>query len=83
MCKVFAYKIGDRKSRSLLELAGVINVNPPNNASLGVYTYGGLLGPLVGKPVTALDNVVKSKNAYVTVRTLVHQSGASRTNTSN
>ena len=40
-----------------------------------VYTYGGLLGPLVDKPVTALDGVIKSKNAYVTVRTLNHQAG--------
>lgn len=40
-----------------------------------VYTYGGLLGPLVDKPVTALDDVIKSKNAYITVRTLDHQTG--------
>jgi len=40
-----------------------------------VYTYGGLLGPLIDKPVTALNDVIKSKNAYVTVRTLDHQAG--------
>jgi hypothetical protein len=39
------------------------------------YTYGGLLGPLVDKPVTALDDVIKSKNAYIAVRTLDHQTG--------
>jgi hypothetical protein len=40
-----------------------------------VYTYGGLLGPLIDKPVTALDNLIKSKNTYVTIRTLDHQAG--------
>jgi hypothetical protein len=40
-----------------------------------VYTYGGLLGPLIDKPVTALNDVIKSKNAYVTIRTLDHQTG--------
>ena len=40
-----------------------------------VYTYGGLLGPLIDKPVTTLNDVIKSKNAYVTVRTLDHQTG--------
>jgi CHRD domain len=40
-----------------------------------VYTYGGLLGPLIDKPVTALDNLIKSKNGYVIVRTLGHETG--------
>jgi hypothetical protein len=40
-----------------------------------VYTYGGLLGPLIDKPVTALDNLIKSKNAYVVIRTLGHETG--------
>lgn len=35
----------------------------------------GLVGPLVGKNVTDLDNIVKSKNGYVTVRTVDHQRG--------
>jgi CHRD domain len=40
-----------------------------------VYTYGGLLGPLIDKPVTALNDVTKNNSAYVTVRTLDHQTG--------
>ena len=55
--------------------SGDIKVGLRSNASLGVYTYGGLNGPLIDKPVTALDNVIKSKNAYVIVRTLGHQKG--------
>ncbi len=35
----------------------------------------GLIGPLIGKPVTDLDNILKSKNAYATVRTVDHQRG--------
>ena len=35
----------------------------------------GLTGPLVGKNVTELDNILKSKTAYVTIRTLDHQRG--------
>ena len=41
----------------------------------GVVSPLGLVGPLVGKNVTDLDNILKSKNAYVTVRTLDHQRG--------
>ena len=44
---------------------------PPGQG--GVVSPLGLVGPLVGKNVTDLDN--KSKNAYVTVRTLDHQRG--------
>lgn len=40
-----------------------------------VFTYGGLLGPLIDKPVTALNDVIKNNSAYVTVRTLDHQKG--------
>ena len=40
-----------------------------------VFTYGGLLGPLIDKPVTALNDVIKNNSAYVTVRTLDHQTG--------
>jgi hypothetical protein len=40
-----------------------------------VFTYGGLLGPLIDKPVTALNDVIKKNSAYVTVRTLDHQTG--------
>lgn len=35
----------------------------------------GLVGPLVGKPTTDLDNILKSKNGYATVRTVDHQRG--------
>ena len=34
-----------------------------------------LHGPLIGKPVTALDNIIQNKTAYVTVRTLGYESG--------
>ncbi|MGC2570718.1 MAG: hypothetical protein WA364_04330, partial [Candidatus Nitrosopolaris sp.] len=44
---------------------------PPGQG--GVVSPLGLVGPLVGKNVTDLDN--KSKNASVTVRTLDHQHG--------
>ena len=40
-----------------------------------VFTYGGLLGPLIDKPVTALNDIIKNNSAYVTVRTLDHQTG--------
>ncbi len=46
---------------------------PPESG--GVLSPIGLVGPLVGKNVTDLDNLVKSKNAYVTVRTVDHQRG--------
>ena len=35
----------------------------------------GLVGPLIGKNVTDLDNILKTKSGYVTVRTLDHQRG--------
>lgn len=35
----------------------------------------GLVGPLIGKNVTDLDNIIKSKDGYVTVRTVDHQRG--------
>ncbi|MGB6529627.1 MAG: hypothetical protein WBF33_16085 [Candidatus Nitrosopolaris sp.] len=35
----------------------------------------GLVGPLIGKNVTDLDNFLNTKNGYVTVRTLDHQRG--------
>ena len=41
----------------------------------GVVSPIGLHGPLIGKNVTDLTNIVKSKNAYVTVRTVDHQRG--------
>ncbi len=44
---------------------------PPGRA--GVLSPLGLVGALIGKNITALDNIVKSKNAYVTVRTVDHQ----------
>ncbi|MGB7952976.1 MAG: hypothetical protein WCF23_03270, partial [Candidatus Nitrosopolaris sp.] len=37
---------------------------PPGSA--GVLSPIGLVGPLVGKNVTDLDNILKSKNAYIT-----------------
>ena len=40
-----------------------------------VVTYSSLLGSLIDKPVTALNDVIKNKSAYVTVRTLDHQTG--------
>jgi hypothetical protein len=46
---------------------------PPGKG--GVVSPLGLVGPLIGKNVTDLDNILKSKNAYVTVRTLDHQRG--------
>jgi hypothetical protein len=30
---------------------------------------------MVGKPITDLDNILKSKNAYATIRTVDHQRG--------
>lgn len=41
----------------------------------GVVSPNSLHGPLIGKNVTDLTNIVKSKNAYVTVRTVDHQRG--------
>jgi hypothetical protein len=41
----------------------------------GVISPLGLVGPLIGKNVTDLDNILKGKNGYVTVRTLDHQRG--------
>jgi hypothetical protein len=46
---------------------------PPGKG--GVVSPLGLVGPLVGKNVTDLDNILKSKSTYVTVRTLDHQRG--------
>jgi hypothetical protein len=46
---------------------------PPGKG--GVISPLGLVGPLIGKNVTDLDNVLKTKNGYVTVRTLDHQRG--------
>ena len=46
---------------------------PPGKG--GVLSPIGLVGPLVGKNVTDLNNIVKSKGAYVTVRTVDHQRG--------
>jgi hypothetical protein len=43
-------------------------IEPPLSAT-------GLSGPLLGKNVTDLDNVIKTKDAYVTVRTTGHESG--------
>jgi hypothetical protein len=48
-------------------------VRPPGKG--GVISPIGLVRPLIGKNVTDLDKIVKSKNAYVTVRTVVHQHG--------
>jgi hypothetical protein len=31
-----------------------------------------LTGPLIGKNVSDLDNIIKNKGAYVTIRTLDH-----------
>jgi len=41
----------------------------------GVVSPNSLHGPLIGKNVTDLDSIVKSKNAVVTVRTVDHQRG--------
>jgi hypothetical protein len=41
----------------------------------GVLSPMGLVGPLIGKNVTDLDNTIKSKEGYVTVRTVDHQRG--------
>jgi hypothetical protein len=55
--------------------SGEIKVGLRGPSSATVFTFGGLLGPLVDKPVTALNDVVKNNSAYVTVRTLDHQTG--------
>jgi CHRD domain len=55
--------------------SGEIKVGLSGLGSATVFTYGGLLGPLVDKPVTALNNVIKNNSAYVTVRTMDHQKG--------
>jgi hypothetical protein len=39
---------------------------PPGKG--GVISPLGLVGPLIGKNVTDLDNILKNKNGYVTVR---------------
>ena len=46
---------------------------PPGSA--GVLSPIGLVGPLIGKNVTDLNNIVKNESAYVTVRTVDHQRG--------
>ena len=46
---------------------------PPGKG--GVISPLGLVGPVIGKYVTDLDNILKTKNGYVTVRTLDHQRG--------
>src|SRR5581483_5601250 len=51
--------------------AGVIN----KPGSFGVLSPIGLTGPLVGKNVTELDNILKNKTAYATVRTVDHERG--------
>lgn len=51
--------------------AGVIN----KPGSSGVLSPIGLTGPLVGKNVTELNNILKSKTAYVTIRTVDHERG--------
>jgi hypothetical protein len=50
-----------------------VGIHGPSSAT--VFTYGGLLGPLIDKSVTALNDVIKNNSAYVTVRTLDHQTG--------
>ncbi|MFY9869389.1 MAG: CHRD domain-containing protein [Candidatus Nitrosopolaris sp.] len=51
--------------------AGIMG--PPGRG--GVISPLGLVGPLIGKNVTDLDKIVKSKDGYVTVRTVDHQRG--------
>jgi hypothetical protein len=41
----------------------------------GVLSPIGLVGSLIGKNVTDLDNILKSKEGYVTIRTVDHQRG--------
>jgi CHRD domain len=55
--------------------SGEIKVGLSGPFSATVFTYGGLLGSLIDKPVTALNDVIKNQTAYVTVRTLNHQIG--------
>jgi hypothetical protein len=55
--------------------SGEIKVGIRGPSSATVFTYGGLLGPLIDKSVTALNDVIKNNSAYVTVRTLDHQTG--------
>lgn len=43
--------------------------------STGVLSPNSLHGPLIGKNVTDLDNIIKSKDAYATVRTTGHERG--------
>jgi hypothetical protein len=54
------------------EIKSGINTRP---GAGGVVSPNSLHGPLIGKNVTDLTNIVKSKNAYVTVRTVDHQRG--------
>ena len=51
--------------------AGIMG--PPGRG--GVISPLGLVGPLIGKNVTDLDKIVKSKDGYVIVRTVDHQRG--------
>ena len=55
--------------------SGDIKVGLSGPGSATVFTFGGLLGPLIDKPVTALNDIIKNNGAYVTVRTLDHQTG--------
>ena len=55
--------------------SGEIKVGLRGPGSATVFTFGGLLGPLIDKPVTALNDVIKNNSASVTVRTLDHQMG--------
>ena len=55
--------------------SGEIKVGISGPGSATVFTYGGLLGPLIDKPVTELNNVIKNNSAYVTVRTTDHEAG--------
>lgn len=43
--------------------------------STGVLSPNSLHGPLIGKNVTDLDNIIKGKDAYATVRTVGHERG--------
>ena len=66
------YPIGDVNG---LLTSGEIKVGLSGPSSGTVYTYGGLIGPLIDNPVKALNDVTKNKSACVTVRTLGHDTG--------